>query len=56
LSIFDWQPGIKMSVAEVARIREKAPSKPYHAPQRFSSTGGEIASGFGEISTLKIIY
>ena len=33
LSIFDGQPGIKMSVAEVARIREKAPSKPYHPPQ-----------------------
>ena len=33
LSIFDWQLGIKMSVAEVARIREKAPSKPYQPPQ-----------------------
>ena len=33
LSIFDWQLGIKMSVAEVARISEKAPSNPYHPLQ-----------------------
>ena len=35
LSIFDWQLGIKMSVAEVARIREKAPSKPHPRPNDF---------------------
>jgi len=36
LSIFDWQLGIKMSVAEVARIREKAPSNPYQPRWRHS--------------------
>ena len=33
LSIFDSQLGMKMSVAEVARIRGKAPSKHCHSPQ-----------------------
>jgi len=56
LSIFDWQLGIKMSVAEVARVREKAPSKPRRPLQRFLSAGGAFTADFSEISPLRIIY
>jgi hypothetical protein len=56
LSIFDWQLGIKMSVAEVARIRENGPSEPRRPLQRFLSTAGAFTADFGEISPLEIIY
>jgi len=56
LSIFDCQLGTDMPVAEVARIREKAPSKPRRPLRRFPLAGGAFAADFGEISPLKIIY
>jgi hypothetical protein len=56
LSIFDCHQGIEMPVAEVARIRAKAPSKPRRPLQRFLSEGGDFTADFSQISPPKNRY